>query len=66
MKSAFQEVLLFEEKRDLQRKRLNTRKMAISRRGELANQERLLTRKTVKGTSSEEGNLLKNDEDDYL
>ncbi|CAG9534599.1 unnamed protein product [Cercopithifilaria johnstoni] len=46
------DVLLFEEKRDMQWRRLNTRKMAISQR-ELSKQGRLLARKTFKSISKE-------------
>ncbi|VDK80436.1 unnamed protein product [Litomosoides sigmodontis] len=46
------DVLLFEEKRDMQWRRLNTRKMAIGQR-ELSRQGRLTTRKTVKNISKE-------------
>ncbi|EFO19037.1 hypothetical protein LOAG_09458 [Loa loa] len=56
------DVLLFEEKRDIQQRRLNTRKMAMSRR-ELSNQRRVSTRRGIKDTSKEKEEILERDKE---
>lgn len=55
-------MLLFEEKQDIQWRRLNTRKMAISRR-ELSKHGNLLTRRTVKNISKEKEETLEKDKE---
>ncbi|VDK75000.1 unnamed protein product [Onchocerca ochengi] len=56
------DVLLFEEKRNIQWRRLNTRKMAISQR-ELSKQGRLSTRRMIKNISKEKEEALNKDKE---
>ncbi|VDN89394.1 unnamed protein product [Brugia pahangi] len=54
------DVLLFEEKRDIQWRRLNTRKVAISQR-EFSKRGRLLARQTVKDVNKEKEETVEED-----
>uniref|UniRef100_A0AAF5PNZ8 Uncharacterized protein n=1 Tax=Wuchereria bancrofti TaxID=6293 RepID=A0AAF5PNZ8_WUCBA len=56
------DVLLFEEKRDMQWRRLNTRKMAISQR-EFSKRGRLVTGQTVKDVNKEKEETVEGDKE---